>query len=100
MSKPIDLDVRSPSRSRTARRAPPGDRELDIRPVAPKDRMDTILRTYCDLTPGVTLHMTFDHDPSCMYYTLQAREPEGSFEFQPLEDGPEVWRVDVRKRAR
>ncbi len=76
------------------------DRALDIRPVAPKDRMDTILGAYRELTLGETLHMTFDHDPSCMYYTLQATEPEGSFEFDRLEDGPQVWRVDVRKRTR
>jgi uncharacterized protein (DUF2249 family) len=76
------------------------DRALDIRPVATKDRMDTILGAYRGLTPGETLHMTFDHDPSCMYYTLEATEPAGSFEFDRLENGPEVWRVDVRKRSR
>ncbi len=78
----------------------PADREIDVRPVAPRDRMETILDAYRELAPGGTLHMTFDHDPSCMYYTLQATEPEGSFAFDRLEDGPEVWRVDVRKRAR
>ncbi len=83
-----------------ARRGASADRELDIRPVAPKDRMDTLLGAYGELAPGATLRITFDHDPSCMYYTLQATEPEGSFDFDRLEDGPEVWRVDVRRRAR
>jgi uncharacterized protein (DUF2249 family) len=80
-------------------RREPVDVELDIRPVEPRDRLDTILGAYRALAPGRALHVTFDHDPSCMYYTLQATEPQGSFGFDRVEDGPEVWRVDVRKHA-
>jgi uncharacterized protein (DUF2249 family) len=73
--------------------------DLDIRSVEPKNRMDTIMGAYRALTPGRTLHVTFDHDPSCMFYTLQATEPEGSFVFERKDDGPDVWRADVTKRA-
>jgi uncharacterized protein (DUF2249 family) len=71
--------------------------ELDIRPVEAKDRLTTILGAYHSLTAGRTLHVTFDHDPSCMYYMLQATEPEGSFTFRKGEDGPTVWTANVTR---
>jgi uncharacterized protein (DUF2249 family) len=33
-----------------------------------------------------------------MYYMLEATEPEGSFAFEVVENGPEVWRARVTKR--
>lgn len=71
---------------------------LDIRPVAPKDRMQTLLGAYAALERLATLDVTFDHDPECLYYTLQATEPKDSFVFRYLSRGPEVWRVEVVKR--
>lgn len=76
------------------------DMHLDMRPVEPRDRLETILGAYRALAPGRTLHLTLDHDPSCMYFTLEATEPEGSFVFQRVVEGPEHWTVDVRKRER
>lgn len=71
--------------------------ELDVREVEPRHRLDTILGAYRTLVPGATLHLTVDHDPVCMYYTLEATEPERSFSFQVVEHGPEVWRAEVTK---
>jgi uncharacterized protein (DUF2249 family) len=70
---------------------------LDMRDVEPRDRLETILGTYRTLIPGATLHLTVDHDPTCMYYTLEATEPARSFRFQIVENGPEVWRAEVTK---
>jgi uncharacterized protein (DUF2249 family) len=69
---------------------------LDIRPVEPKDRFVTIMGAYEALEAGCTLDLTVDHDPKCMYYTLKAMRPE-AFRFEYLEDGPEVWRVEVTR---
>jgi len=78
--------------------------ELDMRPVEPRDRLDTILGAYHALARGGTLRLTVDHDPSCMAYTLEATEPEGSFSFHKVlasrgdsEDGPVVWRAEVTR---
>ena len=71
---------------------------LDIREVEPRDRLETILGAYHTLVPGATLNLTVDHDPICMYYTLEATEPERSFTFKVIEHGPEVWRAEVTKR--
>lgn len=70
---------------------------LDVRPVEPKDRFERIMAAYEGLGAGQTMELTVDHDPKCMYYTLRATRGEDSFTFEYLEDGPETWRVLVRK---
>ncbi|MBI2393053.1 MAG: DUF2249 domain-containing protein [Deltaproteobacteria bacterium] len=72
--------------------------EVDVRDVEPKDRLETILGAYRVLRAGATLRLTVDHDPSCMYYMLSATEPEGSFTFRKVDDGPEVWSAEVTRR--
>lgn len=72
---------------------------LDVRPVEPKERFETIMGAYDALAVGTTLDLTVDHDPKCMYYTLRAMRGDDTFRFDYLEDGPEVWRVLVAKRA-
>lgn len=74
-----------------------GDVVLDVRPVEPRDRLDTIMSAYHGLLPGSKLHLTVDHDPSCMYHMLDATEPAGSFQFKKLEDGPVVWKAEVTR---
>jgi uncharacterized protein (DUF2249 family) len=53
---------------------------------------------YDSLPNGGRLNLVVDHDPKCMYYTLQAMKEPDSFVFEYLENGPEVWRVQVDKR--
>jgi uncharacterized protein (DUF2249 family) len=74
---------------------------VDVRDVEPKDRLETILGAYRALGRGATLRLTVDHDPSCMFYMLEATEPAGSFAFRSeasTEDGLEVWRAEVQRR--
>ncbi|MGH7444319.1 MAG: DUF2249 domain-containing protein [Longimicrobiales bacterium] len=70
---------------------------LDIRPVEPKHRYDSIMRAYEGLAIGEVLALTVDHDPQCMYYTLRATRGADAFTFEYLEQGPETWRVLVCK---
>jgi uncharacterized protein (DUF2249 family) len=71
--------------------------ELDVRPVEPRHRLEAIMGAYDSLPAGATLDLTVDHDPKCMYYTLDALHGSDSFRFDYLESGPEVWRVEVTK---
>lgn len=71
--------------------------ELDVRPVEPKHRLETIMGAYDALGGGETLELTVDHDPKCMYYTLEAMRSDDTFTFEYLESGPEIWRVEVHK---
>lgn len=70
---------------------------LDVRPVEPKYRFETIMGAYDGMAASDVMELTVDHDPKCMYYTLRATQGEESFSFGYLENGPEVWRVMVRK---
>jgi uncharacterized protein (DUF2249 family) len=72
---------------------------LDVRPVEPKDRYETIMGAYDALDVGAALELTVDHDPQCMYYTLRATRGDDAFTFDYLEQGPETWRVRVGKRS-
>ena len=73
------------------------DTILDIRPTPPKDRFDTIMSAYEALELGGTMHLIVDHDPRCMYYTLQATRGDDAFRFEYVEDGPDVWQVLVTR---
>lgn len=70
---------------------------LDVRPVEPRERFERIMGAYEALPVGATLDLTVDHEPSCMYYTLKALHGGESFSFEYLEQGPEVWRVEVTR---
>lgn len=72
---------------------------IDIRPTEPKHRFETIMSAYESLTPGESMHLIVDHDPRCMYYTLEATRGDESFFFEYLEDGPVTWQVLVTRRA-
>jgi uncharacterized protein (DUF2249 family) len=71
---------------------------LDVRPVEPRNRFETIMGAYEALPPGATMELVVDHDPECMYYTLQATRGDDAFAFEYRESGPEVWRVEVTRR--
>lgn len=70
---------------------------LDVRDTEPRNRFETIMGAYRALPEGGSMELVVDHDPRCMYYTLQATEGDAAFQFAYLEDGPEVWRVEVTR---
>lgn len=70
---------------------------LDVRPVEPKDRFNRIMDTFDGLRASQVLELTVDHDPKCMYYALRATRGDDAFAFDYLENGPETWRVRVKK---
>ena len=83
----------SPINTSTTHAAP--GTSLDVRPVEPKHRFDRIMSTYDSLAAGSTMELIVDHDPVCMYYTLKMTRGADTFSFEYLEEGPEVWRVNV-----
>ena len=70
------------------------DRELDVRELIPRDRHTQIFENYHALEPGTAFVLVNDHDPKPLYYQFQA-EHTGQFSWEPLEEGPEVWRVRI-----
>ncbi len=73
--------------------------QLDIRALPPKDRHPRILETFASLGEGSDFVLTSDHDPRPLLYQFQA-EQAGKFDWSPLEEGPEVWRIRIHRRTR
>jgi len=74
----------------------PEIKKLDIRPVIPKERHLKIFSTFEELKTGEAFQLINDHDPKPLYYEMKA-ERDGTFEWEYIEQGPEVWRVNIKK---
>jgi uncharacterized protein (DUF2249 family) len=71
---------------------------LDVRTVPPAQRHPLIFQTFDALQPGEAFMLVNDHDPKPLYYQFKF-EKEGQFTWDYVEQGPEVWRVQVGKTA-
>ncbi len=70
---------------------------LDVREIAPAERHPKIIASFSALLPGESFILVNDHDPKPLLYQFQA-ELDGRFDWWPLEQGPDRWRVEVAKR--
>jgi uncharacterized protein (DUF2249 family) len=71
---------------------------VDVRSIAPRDRHPLIFRTFAALSPGEAMLLVNDHDPKPLYYQFQA-ELGPVFDWDYLEQGPEVWQVRIGRRS-
>ncbi|WP_296448383.1 DUF2249 domain-containing protein [Rhodoferax sp. UBA5149] len=71
---------------------------LDLRQIAPPARHPLIFNSFAALLPGQTLELINDHDPQPLNAQFQMRSP-GLFSWSYLEQGPQVWRVQIGKSA-
>jgi uncharacterized protein (DUF2249 family) len=71
---------------------------LDVRELVPKDRHSRIFDTFRSLAPGDSFVLVNDHEPRPLLYQFQA-EHDGEFDWWPLEQGPQAWRVRIVKRV-
>ena len=71
-------------------------RTLDVRVIPPRDKHPTIFSTFDGLKPGESFVLLNDHDPKPLRYQLEA-EHSGQFGWTYLEQGPEVWRVEISR---
>lgn len=86
------------TRAPKAARSPAGSQDelLEVRHLAPAERHRVIFETYFALAAGGAFVLVNDHDPKPLYYQFAAEHP-GAFSWEPLEEGPEVWRVRIAK---
>lgn len=71
---------------------------LDVREMAPKERHPMIFDTFKGLEPGESFILINDHAPKPLLYQFQ-NEHDGEFDWWPLEEGPEAWRVEIARRT-
>ena len=70
---------------------------IDVREVAPRERHPLIFRTFDNLESGEAFILVNDHEPRPLFYQFEA-ERQQQFAWDYLEEGPDVWRVSIRKR--
>jgi len=71
---------------------------LDVRPMPPRERHETIFERLDELATGETLTLLNDHDPAPLRYQLDATRP-AQFRWEYVERGPEQWAVEITSRA-
>jgi uncharacterized protein (DUF2249 family) len=72
---------------------------VDVRSPIPAQRHAKIFELVNALQPGASFILVNDHDPKPLYYQLQAEYPD-LFSWTYVEQGPQVWRVEIGKRAK
>lgn len=72
---------------------------LDVRPLHPRDRHQTIFEALGALDVGETLRLVNDHDPAPLRYQLEAEHP-GVYSWVYVEPGPDRWEVDIISQTR
>ena len=70
---------------------------VDARIYEPKDKHPMIFKTFESLMYGEKMELINDHDPRPLHYQFIIELPE-QFEWEYLEQGPEVWRVSITKK--
>ena len=73
-------------------------KELDIRPVPPREKHPTIFAAFDSLKEYEAFQLINDHDPMPLYYQFQA-ERNGKFDWEYIEKGPQVWKVNITKTS-
>ena len=69
---------------------------VDLRPIAAHERRPLVFDLFGHMQPGDTLLLTHFHHSTPLLYLLLAESPRG-FTWDYLEQGPEVWRIRIRK---
>lgn len=72
------------------------DFDLEVRHLPPAERHEIIFVKYHELRPGQGFILINDHDPIPLYYQFSF-EYKDLFTWDPIEEGPEVWRVRIGK---
>lgn len=67
---------------------------IDVRTLAPQERHPAIFGMLHALAPGQAMVITSDHEPRPLHYQIEMRHP-GEFRWEYLEEGPDVWRVEI-----
>ena len=76
-----------------------GEIELNVTLIEPRLKHAAIFEYFDKLEAGQSFCILNDHDPKPLYYQLIAERGK-DFGFTYLENGPEQWRIRIRKHTR
>jgi uncharacterized protein (DUF2249 family)/quercetin dioxygenase-like cupin family protein len=69
---------------------------LDVRPVRKPDKHPTIFAAFQALERGESFVLVNNHDPVHLREEFESEHP-GGYGWDYLENGPTVWRIEIRK---
>lgn len=69
---------------------------IDVRAILPRDRHPLIFEAFDLLNSGEAFLLVNDHDPKPLYYQFM-HERTNQFQWDYVEQGPDVWKVRVGK---
>lgn len=64
--------------------------------LAPAVKHPSVFKKFDSLHPGESFLLVNDHDPIPLFYEMKA-ERGNIFEWNKIENGPEVWKVEIKK---
>jgi uncharacterized protein (DUF2249 family) len=70
---------------------------IDVRTIIPRERHPLIFQIFDALEDGTAFEVVNDHDPKPLYYQF-LHERAGQFAWEYLEEGPDIWRVSIRRQ--
>lgn len=71
---------------------------IDVREIKPRDRHALIFQTFDNLQPGTHFILVNDHAPVPLHYQFMHERSE-LFTWEYLEEGPDVWQVQIGKKT-
>ena len=71
---------------------------IDVRTIPHAERHPRIFGVLKALKPDQGFIIVSDHAPRPLHYQIQANYP-GLFDWEYLQEGPEVWRVRISREA-
>lgn len=74
------------------------DADMDLRALAPRERRESIFKTFSGLAAGGSVELVDDHDLRSLIDELRAAWP-GRLACDDVQHGPDVWRVRLVKLA-
>jgi len=74
-----------------------GEKVLNVTLLEPRLKHPTIFSWFDELSPGTGFTLQNDHDPKPLYYQLLG-ERGNIFDWEYLEQGPEIWRIHISKK--
>lgn len=74
------------------------ERVLDVREIPPSHRHPIIFRLFDHLAVGSSIQLIADHDPRPLRYQFDAGYGDRC-KWAYLEQGPDVWRVRLRRET-
>jgi regulator of cell morphogenesis and NO signaling len=64
--------------------------------LQPALKHPTVFKKFDELKTGESFLLVNDHDPIPLFYEMKAERGNG-FEWKKIENGPEIWKVEIKK---